>query len=529
MGEKKVRYCWRWGLCLALAIVYVTGALYYRNHFLPGSVADGMDISRMSPADVKERLSSYTLTLRERTAAGAAAEEVLTGEQLGLGLGDGEAMQAFLKEQNAWLWPFAFWQIRERKDLVVWDKTRFYRTMENLRGFSPGFAREPVDAHLSEYREETGYEILPEEKGNALDRERTLVCIREAVGDMRPRLDLAEKGCYREPERLAGDKALQELADEMNRLVNVKVVYRFGKEEEILDGGRIHQWLKEEEGRAVLELSGVEEYVASLRKKYDTIFRKRTFITSYGEEIALEEGDYGWWMDCGRETEELYQMLCQGKSGVRTPVYHQTAAAYGKQDYGDSYVEINLTAQHLFVYKGGKRVMESDFVSGNVASGDVTPEGIYALTYKERDATLNGEDYESLVSYWMPFNGNVGLHDAVWRDRFGGEIYRAAGSHGCINLPYDAAKDLYGYVEKGMAVICYTLPGTSSGSYTSQTARETARSVTDAIDRLGPVNRDSGEQIERIHDLYDRLTPEARKYVTNYEQFLAMERSYTEL
>lgn len=531
-GVKKERKCHigRGTIVLLLLIlVYGAGVWYCRGHFLPGTVADGMDLSWMSLAQVEERLDRYTLTLEERTAAGSVAEEVLTGGQLGLSWGDGETLRVLLEEQEAWKWPLAVWQEREEKGVMAWDKVRFQETMDNLQGFSPSFAREPVDARLSEYMEGAGYMILPEERGNALDRNRTLACVKRAMGALETRINLEKNGCYREPGRTAGDEKLQKLADDMNRYVGIKVVYRFGDAEEILDGTRIQRWLKEEQGGAVLDRAGVAGYVASLRKKYDTIFRSRTFITSYGEKITLQEGDYGWWMNCERETEELYQMLCQGKSGVRTPVYYQTAAAYGGRDYGDSYVEINLTAQHLFVYQNGKKMMESDFVSGNAAGGDATPEGIYGLTYKEMDATLNGDDYESLVSYWMPFNRNVGLHDAVWRDRFGSDIYRLSGSHGCINLPYAAAKELYGYVEKGMAVICYTLPGTASGSVTKQTPKDTARSVSDAIDRLGTVTRDSGRRIERIHALYDRLTPEARRYVTNYGAFLAAERRYKEL
>ena len=527
--ERKCGIRRRTAVLLLLILVYGAGVWYYRGHFLPGTVADGMDLSWMSPAQVEERLERYTLTLEERTAAGAVAEEVLTGGRLGLGWGDGEALRNLVEGQAVWKWPLAVWQKREERGIVAWDKTRFQQTMDDLRGFSPSFAREPVDARLSEYAEGVGYTILPEERGNALDRDRTLACVKKAVAALETRVNLEESGCYREPGRTAEDEALQRLAEEMNQYVNTKIIYRFGDREEVLDGTRIQRWLKEEQGEAVLDRAGVAGYVASLRKKYDTIFRSRLFMTSYGEEITLQEGDYGWWMDCEQETQELYRMLCQGKSGARTPVYYQTAAVYGSRDYGDSYVEINLTAQHLFVYKNGKKVMESDFVSGNVASGDATPEGIYGLTYKERDATLNGEDYESLVSYWMPFNRNVGLHDAVWRDRFGGDIYRQAGSHGCINLPYEAAKELYGHVEKGMAVICYTLPGTASGSVTDQTAEETAQSVIDAIDRLGTVTRDSGKSIERIRALYGRLTPAARRQVTNYEAFLAAEKQYREM
>ena len=73
-------------------------------------------------------------------------------------------------------------------------------------------------------------------------------------------------------------------------------------------------------------------------------------------------------------------------------------------------------------------VDESDFVSGCVNKGTTTPRGTYGITYKERDATLNGENYSSPVKYWMPFNGDIGMHDADWRNEgdFGGDIYTFA-------------------------------------------------------------------------------------------------------
>mgnify|MGYP001061323483 CR=1 FL=1 len=84
-----------------------------------------------------------------------------------------------------------------------------------------------------------------------------------------------------------------------------------------------------------------------------------------------------------------------------------TANSHGKNDYGDSYVEINLTAQHMFLYKDGKLVIDSDFVSGNVSKNNATPTGAYGVTYTEKNATLRGENYETPVTYWMPFAGNV--------------------------------------------------------------------------------------------------------------------------
>ena len=110
-----------------------------------------------------------------------------------------------------------------------------------------------------------------------------------------------------------------------------------------------------------------------LLEKYDTIFRPRKFQTSYGTEVLIDQGDYGWWMDTDQEVAELTEMIEQGQSGERTPVYRQTAASYDTPDYGNTYVEINLTAQHLFLYKDGQLILESDFVSGNMARGYTTP------------------------------------------------------------------------------------------------------------------------------------------------------------
>lgn len=121
-------------------------------------------------------------------------------------------------------------------------------------------------------------------------------------------------------------------------------------------------------------------------------------------------------------------------------------------------MEVNLTAQHLIYYKDGKVVVDSDFVSGDVAKRRRLPTGAYGLYYKERNRTLRGQGYASPVSFWMPFNGGVGFHDAKWRGSFGGDYYKWKGSHGCVNLPYSAAKTLFENIESGCAVLVYTLP-----------------------------------------------------------------------
>ena len=99
--------------------------------------------------------------------------------------------------------------------------------------------------------------------------------------------------------------------------------------------------------------------------------------------------------------------------------------------------------------------MDTDLVSGNVSAGHKTPDGIYGVTYKAQSVVLRGPGYASFVYYWMPYKGGVGMHDATWRNKFGGTIYKSAGSHGCINLPLSVAKQIYEQVEAGFPVVSY--------------------------------------------------------------------------
>jgi len=77
------------------------------------------------------------------------------------------------------------------------------------------------------------------------------------------------------------------------------------------------------------------------------------------------------------------------------------------------------------------------------------------LSYKQKGATLSGLGYKTNVTYWMPFYGNIGMHDASWRYSFGGEIYKKNGTHGCINAPFYLAETIYKSIEVETPIICY--------------------------------------------------------------------------
>lgn len=239
-------------------------------------------------------------------------------------------------------------------------------------------------------------------------------------------------------------------------LAGVTITYQFGDQSEVLDNDRILSWLKEQEdGSVAIDEQQAKAFVKELAEKYDTAYTTRTFHTTGGRDIQIAQGDYGWRIDQEAETKHLLELLAAKQSATCEPIYAQTAAVHAKNDWGTTYVEVSLTDQYLWLYKDGHCILESYFVSGNPTRGHATPKGIYGLTYKTRDATLSGEGYDSKVKYWMPFNRNVGLHDAPWRKAFGGQIYRNNGSHGCINLPPANAAKIYENVDKNTPVIVY--------------------------------------------------------------------------
>lgn len=445
---------------LVLLIVYMAGLNRYQSCFLNGTIIDEVDVSGMSISELEEQIGKYSLRVIERQADGTTLEEEILGSEIGISYVSTEPLEAVLQGQNRYLW-FLKQDADYRTDAPpFYEEPVLEEKVNALRGFQDDFIKEPTDAYIADYVSGRGFELVAETKGNRLDREKTIEAIKAAVSGLEKQVDLDAAGCYEEARVTSEDAGLKAAYEKLQNYVNTAITYTFGTEREVLDPDTVAGWIIRRGNRVSLDPEPVKEYVNSLRKKHDTVFHKRKFQTSYGEEVTIDVGDYGWWMDVGQETEELIGLLERGEGGERIPVYRQTAASYDDPDYGDSYVEINLTAQHLFLYQNGECVLESDFVSGNPARGNDTPPGIYGITYKERNATLNGETYSTPVSFWMPFNNNVGMHDATWRTEFGRNIYMTNGSHGCINLPYSVAQEIYGYVEKNTPVICYHLPGT---------------------------------------------------------------------
>lgn len=462
-------------VALIAAFAYIQVGRSYEKTFFPNTIINGMDVSKKSVMDVKKMIAltidGYKLTLQER---GGTTEEI-KGMDIGLeAVFDGK-LESILGEQKPLSWakhlktPQSF----EIGTMIQFDQDKFDSVVSGLSCLKENIEDKAQDASISDYASGQGYQVVAAKEGKELNPEKVKSEISNAVIDLKPELSLDEAGAYVSPKVPTNDPGLVSKVQTMNQYANTTITYKFGEEKKSLNGDTISKWIKtDESGKVYLDSKSVSEFVKDLATKYDTAYKAKTFTTSSGQPVKITGGNYGWKINQGAEADELAELIRSGNSQVREPVYKQKAASRGTQDYGNTYVEINLTAQHIYFYKDGKLVVESDFVSGNESKGWSTPAGAYSLTYKERDATLKGENYRTPVAYWMPFNGNIGLHDAKWRSTFGGSIYKTSGSHGCINLPPAVAKTIFENINAGIPVLCYHLPGTESLTTSNGTGKK---------------------------------------------------------
>ena len=506
----------------AIAVIYVGFAIYFESHFCFGTSIDGIAVGGSSVEKVEDafrtEMKNYQLTVTARedkngTIAGSDIdmEPVFQGE-----------IETLLNEQNGFSWLIRMFQKQEfeLEKVVSYDEQKLNEAVSNLPCMKD--QRTPVDATYADYTKENGYALVPADYGTEVDAAKVKKAVSDAILVLDETVDLEQGDCYRKPAVGDDDKDLLDLIDTLNQYVGVTITYDFGDDKEVLDGTTISTWLSEGTDEKVsIDEEEVLAFVKTLAKKYNTAYSPKELKTSYGTTVTVTGGFYGWRIDNSGEVEQILADLKAGKDVEREPVYLTTANSHGEHDYGDSYVEINLTNQHLFLYKDGKLVVESDFVSGNLAKGHDTPTGAFGLTYKTMNAVLRGPDYETPVTYWMPFNGDVGMHDATWRNKFGGSIYKTGGSHGCINLPASAAKKIYETIDKGYAVLVYRMPG--DNPTVVQQPQVDVPSVINAINVIGPVTLESETAIVNARNMYNSLSDADKAQVTNYDTLTAAE------
>lgn len=511
----------------AVLVIYVGLSIFFMSHFYFNTTLNGKNVSGYSADKVfdnwEDEIGNYSLKIVESDGT----ESELKGSDIDMVLQWDDTITKMISKQNGFAWPAKLFNPDQNTSeaIVTFDEDKLDSALDGFSFMDKSKQIDPVDATVSDYDKNDGYTLVESVPGTAIDKPALKENIEKALYGLAGTYQITEGNGYLAPKIANDDEKLLAAIDTMNKYAGSEIDYEIGSEKETLDINTFADWLSINDNEKVeIDEEKVADYVAELGTKYNTYGKSKQLATSYGTTITMSNCHYGWKIDAETEAAAIVDDIKGGEKVTRDLNYQYTAASHTGNDYGNSYVEINLTAQHLYLYKNGSLVIDSDFVSGNPSKGNATHTGVFGVTYTERNATLKGQNYATPVSFWMPFNGNEGMHDATWRSSFGGSIYKRNGSHGCVNLPYSVAQTIFENVSAGFPVFVYELAGTESQKGIDQDA---AAAVDSAIDAIGEVTAASGDLIAAARASYDALSDSQKSYVTKYQQLADSEAAYS--
>lgn len=457
------------GLILG-GILFFALAMYYRNNFPVNTWINGVYCTGKTVEQVNEELVSAQEVSAVYVVDGQGTSWEIDMDMAGIRPDFTADLKTYLKKNASFYWLKNLNQPVNSELAGIHyavDEEKLRKCFEALPFVAEELERK---AGVSVQCSEKGY-FLQDDNSMRLDSEKALDWIKANLLEGQVTIQLSEGDCYRNVPDSDSDMAQRKLWEQICGFTDRcgRIAYDMGAETIALTPDIAMDFLKKEPGTGMPALdegggfivseAAVREWVDNLASQYDTWGTEREFEATRGETVTVKYVTYGTQLDTEAEYTYLLGALGGGQEAMENtphvPAYIHEGYVRGLDDIGDTYIEIDMTDQRMYYYVEGELTLETDVVTGNTGRRMGTPQGINFVYAKQRNRTLRGADYASFVKYWMPVKGNVGIHDASWRGKFGGQIYKTNGSHGCINTPSDVMSELYELAEVGTPVIMF--------------------------------------------------------------------------
>ena len=471
--DQRVSQIRRRGLCIAAVLIiiiaiHVLYLLQMKGRFYHVSTLNGCDITGMSVDEVTELFAGADDSTFVKLWEDGRMELMVTLADMGYSV-DEARLQSELEEliQNQgtfFPWRFLFGRNYELVLPLKLDEDTLKKVIISDNLETPRI----LTQNASLERGGDDYYIREEVYGTEFDDADLQKIVKDAVANVEPDISGTflnieiPSYIYRQPDITKDSEELNAVAAVYNRYKDAKITYLFGAEKETVDWETIEGWLKIRNGTAELDEETIYDFLYDFSTRHNTIYEPRSFVTAYGNRIAIDNNEYGYRVDVDGEYVKLMEDLGKNTAVEREPIYE--IAGYsrnGNDDLNGNYIEVDLTLQHLWMYRDGGLILETDVVTGTPNQERETVQGAYAIAYKASPFNLVGQggggsnSWDVEVKYWMPFCDGQGLHDASWRTSFGGNIYQTYGSHGCVNLPESAAAVIYANCGTNMPIVLY--------------------------------------------------------------------------
>ena len=321
--------------------------------------------------------------------------------------------------------------------------------------------RAPENAYVE--FEDGAFLVHEEVEGTMLQEENVCSALTQSltglvVNDGEPaqvRVELTDFDCYVRPELTVENTYFDFAAMLEDSAKAMTVTVDFHGQTETLDGEQLADLLSvSAKGSIQVETEALQQIVTGWAEKYQQS-SVPYLLDSYVDGVKPVEFLQ---VDYDVDQEGLMELLSERLTDLKN--FEVTAPWFCWRNgeafsLGDTYVEVDIENQVMTYFKDGEVLVTTDIVSG-ATWGYPTPEGLYKVENKDTNCWLAGEDYNVHVDYWVGFIGNqIGLHDADWRTKFGGDNYLMNGSHGCINTPKEAMAEIYENIEVGVPLLVY--------------------------------------------------------------------------
>lgn len=318
----------------------------------------------------------------------------------------------------------------------------------------------PHNAYIEVNLENYTTKLIKEVEGNMVNRELVEEKMIDAIKNGEGCVTILPED-FLSPEIYSNDPSLNERTDLYTKVLNKTLDVAACGMTSSLDTEDIRNMLVFEDDELKIDEELLGKYVNSLKSKYDSYDCNYNFRTSKDSVVKLDNGNYGWRINKAKTIEAITEKIFENKSKSKAEcVYDKRCETPADNLQGDTYIEVSLTHQKIWMYVDGELI-----AYGNVTTGDITDDplntvpGFFQIDQLKTDCILRGPDWNDFVHYWMRFDPEhaIGLHDATWRteEEFGGDNRNGNGSHGCVNLPLDIATVIYNHIEMGMRVIVW--------------------------------------------------------------------------
>lgn len=473
-----LRTKWAIGVVSALVLLVVCAGVVYAANYsgraLPGTSVAGTSVAGMTRdqvvSTVNQRADATNVTL---TVEGKTTKASLN--EAGISVDADETADAAMKGSTSFpAFVSALFSERDIEPVVTVSEESIKKLAASVNST---LTSEMKDASVIVAQDGQSFTVTPAQMGNGVSAEDVAAAVKQAGATL---TSVTQDVSVHQMEPSITTENAQAAAEKANALLETNIEISDGIDTFSAERSDKVQWIefltKDDGSLDTPSISTVKvaDWVNALAATTDVKPQNRVDnVDSSGNVLTVaREGKKGLKTNNTEQvTKDIIAAMTDGKAyeglfhyddvepGSETKqVAEGTENLVYQAAEGEKWVDISLADNSVTAYIGGK-VAGGPYYMVPGAPDTPTVTGTFHVYLKYDVQTMRGENadgtkYETEGVPWVTyFTGSYAMHGAPWRSSFGWSGY--GGSHGCVNMPVDAAKFIYDWTDMGDTVVVH--------------------------------------------------------------------------